>query len=47
MKKRQGIKISQPVLVYLACILLVGAVLAVIYLLQRRAHTTSPEEIFP
>lgn len=31
----------------LAFVLLIGAVLAISYLLQRRAHTSSPEDIFP
>ncbi len=42
-----GFGIVGESLATLAFIFLVGAVLAVIYLLQRRAHTNSPEEIFP
>jgi hypothetical protein len=42
-----GFRISVDSYFPLAFILLLGAGLAIIYLLRRRAHTSSPEEIFP
>jgi len=42
-----GFRVASESSIAFAFILLPGAVLAAIYLLLRRANTTSPEEIFP